>query len=133
MRLVVDTGVFSAVLSSRRRSAFEQPVTRLAGNQLFLASPTVAELRFGALVAGWGEGRRTRLEEAIEATTVIPITDALLTAIADLRYACRIIGHPLAARAHSSDLWIAASAIHIDASLVTRDEIFNGVAGLDVV
>ena len=57
----------------------------------------------------------------------------LLTAIADLRYACRIIGHPLAALAHSSDLWIAASAIHIDASLITGDEMLNGVAGLDVV
>lgn len=43
-----------------------------------------------------------------------------------------VVPDPERARAHSSDLWIAASAIHIDASLVTPDEIFNGVAGLDV-
>ena len=130
MRLVVDTGVFSASLSPRRRAAFERPVARLVGNQLFLASPTVAELRFGALVAGWGEARRRRLETAIGSMTVVPVTDALLTAIAELRHACRLIGHPLAARAHSSDLWIAATAVHIRAGLVTADGIFDGTPDL---
>jgi hypothetical protein len=60
VRIVVDTGVFSAALSRRRRSHFETHVERLAGNQLFLASATVAELRFGALVAEWGSSRRRR-------------------------------------------------------------------------
>jgi len=54
-------------------------VSRLAGNQLFLATSTVAELRYGALVAGWGTQRRDRLEEAIATTTVVPVSDALLT------------------------------------------------------
>jgi len=65
VKLVVDTGVFSAALSRRRRAAFEPAVAKLAGNQLFLAAQTVAELRYGVLVAGWGEARRTRLEAAI--------------------------------------------------------------------
>jgi len=77
VRLVVDTGVFSAALSRRRRAHFDEAVKRLAGNQLFLAAVTVAELRYGALVAGWGTSRRARLEQAIEATTVIPVSDAL--------------------------------------------------------
>lgn len=50
MRLVVDAGVFSAALSRRRRPAFKSQVARLAGNQIFLAAATVAELRYGALV-----------------------------------------------------------------------------------
>ena len=54
MKLVVDTGVFSAALSHRRRPEFDTQVARLAGNQLFLAASTVAELRYGALVAEWG-------------------------------------------------------------------------------
>ena len=49
------------------------------------------------------------------------------------RYTCRIIGHPLAARAHSSDLWDSDFGHPLDASLVTRDGIFNGAAGLDLV
>lgn len=54
MKLVVDTGVFSASLSSRRQATTTRYLAKLSGNQLFLASVSVAELRFGALVAGWG-------------------------------------------------------------------------------
>ena len=53
MKLVVDTGVFSASLSSRRSNTTSPLVATLSGNQIFLAAVTVAELRFGALVAGW--------------------------------------------------------------------------------
>jgi predicted nucleic acid-binding protein len=133
VRLVVDTGVFSAALSRRRRTHFDDEVKRLAGNQLFLAAVTVAELRYGALVAGWGTSRRARLEQAIEATTVIPVSDALLSTVAQVRFACRVVGHPLADRVHANDLWVAASAIHIDASLVTADNIFHDTPGLTVI
>lgn len=91
MRLVVDTGVFSAALSPRRRASYDRPVGGLAGNQIFLAAPTVAELRYGALVAGWGAPRRDRLEVAIGATTVVPVTDTFLTRVAELRFACRAL------------------------------------------
>lgn len=57
-----------------------------AGHQLFLAAVTVAELRYGALVAGWGVQRRQCLEQSIAATTVVPVSDALLTAVAELRH-----------------------------------------------
>ena len=85
---------------------------------MLLTAQTVAELRYGALVAGWAGPRRSRLEAAIAATTVIPITDALLTTVARTRFECRTIGHPLAGRAHHQDLWIAATAIHVQAPLV---------------
>ena len=51
MRVVVDTGVFSASLSRRRRAQFETHVQRMAAQQVFLAAVTVSELRYGALVA----------------------------------------------------------------------------------
>lgn len=56
MRVVVDTGVFSASLS-RRRPRFETQIALMTGHQIFLAAVTVSELRYGALVAGWGEAR----------------------------------------------------------------------------
>ena len=133
MRLLVDTGVFSAALSRRRRAMVEVSVARLAGHQMFLAAQTVAELRFGALVAGWGEERCVRLEQAIAAATVVPITDALLHAVAQLRFECRTIGHPLADRTHHADLWIAATAIHLHTPLVTLDGIFDRAPGLTFV
>ena len=102
----------------------------MAGNQIFLAAVTVSELRYGALVAGWGEARRGRLDESIHATTVVPVSDHFLSALAGLRYACRRAGHPLHDRAHANDLWIAASALHIDAPLLSADTVFVGTPGL---
>jgi predicted nucleic acid-binding protein len=54
LRLVVDTGIFSASLSRRRRARLEADVQRMAGQQIFLAAVTVSELRYGALVAQMG-------------------------------------------------------------------------------
>ena len=123
MRLVVDTGVFSASLSRRRRQMFDRHVNALAGNQLFLSVATVAELRYGAIVADWGSPRREQIEVAIATTTVVPVTDALLSTMAEPSAACRRTGHALADRIHSNDLWIAASAVHITTALVTADGI----------
>ena len=102
----------------------------MTGNQIFLASVTVAELRYGALVAGWGEARREQLKESIRATTAVPVSDKLLTTAAELRFACRRAGHPLHDRSHANDLWVAASAIHIGAPLLTADDVFRDVPGL---
>ncbi|MDP1795100.1 MAG: PIN domain-containing protein [Acidimicrobiales bacterium] len=133
MRVLVDTGVFSAALSRNRRGRLETQVRSLAGNQLFLAAVTVSELRYGALVAEWGPTRSDGLEQAIAATTVVPVSDALLTEAAQLRHGCRQVGHALADRAHANDLWIAASAIHIDAPLVTADGIFTDTPRLTLL
>lgn len=130
MRVVVDTGVFSAALSRRRRPRFEPYVGRLVGHQLNLAVQTVAELRFGALKAGWGDARRSRLETAIASATVIPVSDSLLATVAQLRLECEQVGHPLAAAAHHADLWIAATAVHIEAPLVTADAVFDAAPRL---
>lgn len=124
MRILVDTGVFSASISRRRRARFETQVGLMVGHQILLAAVTVAELRYGALVAGWGAERRERLEQSIEATTVVPVTDALLTAVAELRHACRQAGHALHEPVHANDLWIAASAIRVGVPLLTADAVF---------
>ena len=48
MRVLVDTGVFSALISRRRRARFDPQVGLMAGNQMVLAAVTVAELRYGS-------------------------------------------------------------------------------------
>ena len=62
--------------------------------------------------------------------TVVPVTDAVLSAMAELRAARRRIGHPLADPLHGNDLWIAATASHNGAVLATGDQIVAGVPGL---
>jgi predicted nucleic acid-binding protein len=100
VKVVGDTGVFSASISRRRRARLETQVALMAGHQIFLTAVTVAGLRYGALVAGWGEQRRPRLEQSIAATTVVPVSDALLTGTAELGHACRQAGHALPEPVH---------------------------------
>lgn len=133
MILLVDTGVFSATLNRRRRGDLEPVVARIKGNRVLLTVQTVAELRFGALLAEWGGARRDHLEAAIASTTVVPVTDALVTEVAALRLACRTIGHPLADRAHANDLWIAATAVHLDVPLLTADRVFESTPRLQLL
>ena len=57
-------GCLQRALSRQRREEFAPHLAKVAGNQVFLASATVAELRYGSLVAGWGEPRRIKLEQA---------------------------------------------------------------------
>lgn len=130
MRLLVDTGIFSAALSRKRRPRFEPLVAQLPGNQLYLASQTVAELRYGALVAGWGAVRVGRLEQAIAATTVVKVSDELLSTVAQFRFDCRSAGHPLAQPTHHHDLWIGAAAVHLGLPLLAADGVFTDAPGL---
>jgi predicted nucleic acid-binding protein len=128
--VLIDTGVVSALLSRRVQPHLAPAVAKATGQRLLLAPQTVAELRFGALAAGWAERRVARLEAKIAEATVVPVTDTLLHRVAEVRLACQQIGHPLAARVHATDLWIAACAIHTGVPLLTADTIFTDVPGL---
>lgn len=77
------------------------------------------------------EPRRLQLEAAISATTVVPVSsDRLLSTVAETRAMCRRLGHPLRDAVHTSDLWVAATALNIGAPLVTADRVLEGVPGL---
>lgn len=64
---------------------------------------------------------------------MIPVSDQLLSTVAELRHDCRLAGHPLRDRSHANDLWIAASAIHIDAPLLSADGVFENTPGLTLI
>ncbi len=130
MRIVVDTGIFSASISRLRRQRFETEIALMAGNQIFLAATTVSETPLrGDSSPGGARPGASALEESIQATTVVPVSKKLLTTIAELRFACRRAGHPLHDRSHADDLWIAASAAHINAPLLTTDNVFEDTPG----
>jgi predicted nucleic acid-binding protein len=58
----------------------------------------------------------------IRATTVVPVTDAFVNTVAHLRFGCRSTVRSPSPPLHF-DLWIAATAIHIGAQLVTADNL----------
>ncbi len=68
--VVIDTGVFSALLPPRQ-SPLAEPYRRIIADQPIVVSfQTVTELRYGALRGGWGDLRRHCLERVIGDTTV---------------------------------------------------------------
>lgn len=130
--VVVDTNVFGAPLTRRHSHLVAMYTPHLVGRPLVLAAQSVAELRFGALLAGWGEARQADMERRISRARVAPVDDDLAWEVARLRVACRRIGHALADDHHANDLWIAATAIRYKLALVAHDGVFRDAPGLDL-
>lgn len=131
--VVVDTGVLGAPLDRRRDQLRRLYAPHLLGRVAVIAVQTVAELRYGALVAGWGERRLRQLERLVSAAAVAPADDDLVWAHARLRVSCRRAGHALAGHAHAADLWIAATAVRHGLALVSHDGVFGDAPGLALI
>lgn len=131
--VVVDTGVFGARLtpSGKALTATYRPL--LEGRPVALSFITVAELRFGALYARWGEKRRTRLTYELANVHIVWPGPALTDTYATLRTWCADHGHGLGQREHEADRWIATTAIHLQVPLIAHDAIFRGVDGLELL
>lgn len=127
----VDTGVLTAGL--RAGSTLEARYRRhLAGRRLVIATQVVAEARYGALRAGWGERRVAELERLLHAARVLSPDDRTATTFARLRVACERAGHPLHQKVHTGDLWIAATAVRWSLTLVSDDAVFENCPELNV-
>jgi predicted nucleic acid-binding protein len=129
--VVVDTNVFTAPLR-KGRPLEAQYAKHTVGRRIAVAPQTVAEARYGALVAGWGTRRLSELERLVGAVRLLPVDDETIERVAQLRTDCRLIGHALHQRAHNADLWIAAAAIRWGIPLVAHDAVFVGCPGLDL-
>jgi predicted nucleic acid-binding protein len=130
--VIVDTNVFTASLRGNR-SPLATPYTKhTVGRRVFVAPQTVAEARYGALIAGWGSRRVGELARSIAGVGVLPVDDETIERVAQLRNDCRAIGHALHQRLHNADLWIAAAAVRWGIPLVAHDAVFVGCPGLDL-
>lgn len=105
--VLLDTNVFSAWLRPHS-TLIPRYAKHVFGNRVAIAFQTVAEVRFGAITAGWGEKRIEAVERLIKRTVVRPPDDKTAWAAARLRAECRAGGHPLHQKAHAGDLWTAA-------------------------
>lgn len=112
---------------SDRKSRW-QPILEQAA--WILPFTVVAEMRFGAELAGWGERRRGVLERLIARTGVMPPLDEVTDAYVAVRTWAARGGHGLSAKEHEADRWVAAVAIAAKLPLATEDSIFDGVDGL---
>lgn len=125
---VVDTDVWSYLYKGRHEAKLYEP--HLLDNILVISFQTQAELLRWAFAARWGERRREHLESRIQNCIILHSSDTLSLRWAEAMESARRNGHPISA----ADAWIAATAMHIDAPLITHNRShFIGVDGLKVI
>jgi tRNA(fMet)-specific endonuclease VapC len=131
--VVIDTGVFAARLtpSGSLLAARYRPV--LEGRPAVISFVTVAELGYGARLAGWGPERLRRLEYEIARAEIVWPGPSLAGAYASLRTWCVRTGHGLGQKDHEADRWVAATAIWLQVPLVAHDRIFANVKDLELL
>lgn len=129
--VVVDTDVYSARLIPDSTLA-RQYEPLLVGRAEFVSFQTVAEVRYGALLRGWGDERLRHMEAAFARIEIVYPGPDLIRTYAELRVACQRAGHALSQREHDADRWIAATAIRLGIPLVSNDGVFDNTPGLDV-
>lgn len=127
--VVVDTDVYSGRLIPDSTLARRyEPL--LVGRAEFVSFQTVAEVRYGALLRGWGDARLHRMEAALGRIEIVYPGPDLIRTYAELRVACQRAGHALSQREHDADRWIAATAIRLGIPLVSNDRVFDNTPRL---
>ena len=114
-RIVVDTDVASYIFNWH--SLAQRYADALRGSELILSFMTIAELRMGAISAGWGNRRRLLLEQFIQRFELVYRDNDLCTVWARIRADARAAGRALS----PPDAWIAATALALDAPLATNN------------
>lgn len=124
-RGLADTSVFIARESGRRLDVVLLP------DEIAVSVITMGELRAGVLAAGDVETRDRRLATLgwVLALEPIPIDQSVADAWARLRVMLRDSGQ----RMPVNDSWIAATAIALGVPVVTQDDDYVEVNGLEVL
>jgi predicted nucleic acid-binding protein len=122
---LADTSVFIA------RETGRSLLTSRLPDQLAVSVITIGELRAGVLVAATVELRNRRLATLTQALALepLPIDESVAEAWANLRVQLRDLGR----RMPLNDSWIAATAISLALPLVTRDDDYIPVTGLELI
>ena len=124
-RGLADTSVFIAEESGR-----ELDVDRLP-DEIAVSIITIGELRSGVLAAADVSVRDRRLSTLMRALELqpVPIDETVADAWSHLRILLRDRG----LRMPVNDSWIAATALALGVPIVTQDEDYVAVSGLEVI
>lgn len=112
------------VRASQRRARWAPLLER---SKWVLPFTVVAEMRFGAEVAGWGARRRGAMERLVARSGVMPPLEEVTAAYVDVGAWCVRNGHGLGAKDHAADRWVGAVAIAASLPLASEDTIFDDV------
>jgi len=125
---VIDTDVWSYLYKGRAEAKLYAP--HLLDNILVISFQTQAELLRWAVAAGWGQRRSRDLESRLQNYVVEHSSHALSLRWAEAMETARGNGRPISV----ADAWIAATALHLGAPLITHNKShFLGVDRLTVI
>ena len=96
--------------------------------QVFLPLPVIGELLFGALNSRHAQTNLQRIEQLIQASSILEMALETASLYARTRMSLKQKGHPLP----ENDIWIAASCLEHDIILLTNDAHFAWIEGLTV-
>jgi predicted nucleic acid-binding protein len=121
---LADTSLFIALEQQR-------PLSGVPPERIVVSVVTIGELRLGVLAAPDGSIRARRMETLsfAERLEPLPIDTVVAHAWAALRAALRDAGK----RMPLNDSWIAATAIAAQIPVVSQDDDYEGVPGIDVI
>jgi tRNA(fMet)-specific endonuclease VapC len=126
--VVLDTDIVSYLYKRDTRAELYRQ--HLNDPPFVISFMSLAELRRWTLERTWGERRRQELEEYLSRYFVIHSEDQICARWAEAMHGARANGRPIAA----SDAWIAATALVLDAPLVTHNgRHYSGIDGLRVI
>jgi predicted nucleic acid-binding protein len=129
-RFVLDTSFLLNLI--RNTPASQTLVTQLGindpGSLIILSVVSVAEIRVLARRRNWGNPKLQKMEQVIAAAMVIDINlndDELLARYVDIDTNSQALGR----RMGKNDLWIAATTMVANATLITGDRDFDHLNG----
>ncbi len=126
MKFLLDTNIVSYIIkadASARKRLFALPV-----HQVAISVVTQAELCFGLAKRGHPPGLTARVDALLQCTAILPWTSDVASYYGQLRADLERNGRPLA----PLDMMIAAHAAQVGATLVTRDQAFQHIPGLQI-
>jgi tRNA(fMet)-specific endonuclease VapC len=125
-RFLLDTNVISAAIRNPG-GAIDEALRSRSGEEIGTSLIVKGEILFGLKKNANVRGRE-RLEVFLEAMTVWPLEDPVGDFYGEIRTWAERQGQAMGA----NDLWIAAQALALEATVVTDDKAFSRVPGLKV-
>ncbi len=122
-RILLDTNIVAAYFNqeSSIQHQFEAAI-------IYVPSIVIGELYFGAYQSRRITENIERIRNFTSLNTVLSCDAQTGDQYGQIRLQLKLKGHPIP----ENDIWIAATALRYDLTLVTRDEHFKSVDGLSL-
>ena len=126
--VVADTDVVSLIFKDHSLS--DKYLDAIDGKNVVLSFMTLAELELWTERHSWGAPRRERLSKFLTRFSIRHSDPTLCRAWASIRQQAFVAGNPV----DVADAWIAATAVHLDAPLVSHNRRhFENIEGLELI